>query len=124
MKKCCEAAFPRSNMSGIALITTIILLLMLASLGAALLNMMQARLLSVTLEVDRLQASYLAEAGLARATYEMTMNRDAFGNDGVGMIPPTAFGPGFFVVTKDPESRVLISTGIVRDVRRVLVNKY
>ena len=107
-----------------ALITTVILLLMLGALGAALMNMMQARLLSVTLEVDRLQASYLAEAGLARALYEITKDLDEFGNDGVGIIPPTLFGPGYFRVDKDPKNRLLIGIGVVRDVQRVIVNKY
>ena len=109
---------------GVALITTVIILLMLGSLGAALVGLLQARLLSVTLEVDRLQAAYLAEAGLARALYEMTRDRDAFGNDGVGVIPPTAFGPGYFRVDKEPKSRSLIGVGVVRDVQRVIVNKY
>ena len=109
---------------GVALITTVILLLMLGALGASLMTMLQARLLSVTLEVDRLQASYLAEAGLARALYEISKDRDAFGPNGIGVISPTAFGPGFFWVEKDPKSQVLIGTGIVHDVRRVIVNKY
>ena len=109
---------------GVALITTIIILLMLGALGAALMHMMQARLLSVTLEVDRLQASYLAEAGLARALYEVTRDRDEFGHDGIGVIPATAFGPGYFRVDKDPQNRLLIGIGVVRDVRRVIVNKY
>ena len=97
---------------------------MLAALGAALMNMMQARLLSVTLEVDRLQASYLAEAGLARALYEITRDRDEFGHDGVGVIPLTPFGPGYFRVDKDPKNRLLIGIGVVHDVHRIIVNKY
>ena len=113
----------RRSTQGIALITTVILLLMLGALGAALITMAQARLVSVSTEVDRLQASYLAEAGLARALYEMTRDRDLFGG-GVGIIPPTAFGPGFFRVDKDPKSRILIGIGVVHEIQRVIVNKY
>lgn len=97
---------------------------MLGAMGAALMGMVHSRLLSVTLEVDRLQAAYLAEAGLARALYEVTKARDEFGNDGIGAIPPTGFGPGYFQVQQDPKSRTLLGLGIVRDVRRVIVNKY
>lgn len=109
---------------GVALITTVIILLMLGSLGAALTGLVYSRLLSVTLELDRLQASYLAEAGLARALYEVGKARDVFGHDGIGAIPPTGFGPGYFQVQQDPKSRTLLGIGVVRDVRRVIVNKY
>ena len=105
------------------LITTIIILLLLGSMGAALISMVYNRLLSVSLEADRLQASYLAEAGLARALYEITKDRDIFGG-GLGTIPPTSFGPGYFQVQQDPKSRTLLGLGVVRDVRRVIVNKY
>ena len=109
---------------GVALITTVILLLMLGSLGSALVVMVHSRLTSMMLEVDRLQAAYLAEAGLARAVYEISKDRDTFGADGIGTIPPTPLGPGYFWVQKFPESRTLVGTGIVRDVRRVIVNRY
>ena len=112
-----------ASRSGVALITTIIIFLLLGSMGAALIGMVQNRLLSVNLEVDRLQASYLAEAGLARAMYETTKDRDVFGG-GLGTIPPTGFGPGYFQVQQDPKSRTLLGLGVVRDVRRVIVNKY
>ena len=109
---------------GIALITTIIILFMLGSLGAALIGMVHTRLSSVSLEVDRLQASYLAEAALARALYEINHDQDVFGNDGIGVISPTPFGPGYFRVEHKPESRSLIGVGVVREVWRVIVNTY
>ena len=114
----------RSSERGIALITTIIIFLMLGSLGAAIIGMVHSRLLSITLEVDRLQAAYLAEAGLARAIFEIGKDRKYFGTGPVGAIPPTAFGPGFFAVAKYPESRTLVGIGVVRDVRRVIINRY
>ena len=115
---------PATGNAGVALITTVILLLMLGAIGAALIGMVYARLMSVTLEVDRLQAAYLAEAGLARSLYEITNDRKSFGDGPVGAIPPTLFGPGYFLVQKNPESRTLVGVGVVRDVRRVIVNKY
>ena len=109
---------------GVALIPTIIILFLLGALGAALIGMVYTRLSSVSLEVDRLQASYLAEAGLARAIYEINHDEDAFGADGIGVISPTAFGPGYFRVEHKPESRSLIGVGVVREVWRVIVNTY
>lgn len=115
---------PRTpSQTGVALITTIILLALLGSMGTALIAMVHNRLMSVTLEVDRLQAAYLAEAGLARALYEISKDRDTFGG-GLGTVLPTGFGPGYFQVQQDPKSRTLLGLGVVRDIRRVIVNKY
>jgi type II secretory pathway component PulK len=109
---------------GFALLTTIIVLLALGALGAALTGFVNSRLQSVSVEVDRLQAAYLAEAGLAQAIYEITNDRDAFGRDGIGRIAATSFGPGFFAVEHDPESKSLIGVGVVGGIRRVIVSKY
>ena len=109
---------------GLALLTTIILLFMLGAFGAALSGMVHSRLLSAMLEVDRLQAAYLAESGLARATYEISHDRDFFGQDGIGMIPPTRFGPGYFQVEHRPQSKALVALGVVSGVRRVIVSRY
>lgn len=110
--------------AGVALITTVVLLMMLGALGAALIGMVHARLQSTTLEVDRLQAQYLAEAGLARALYEIGKDRDTFNDGTIGGIAPTALGPGYFWVQQYPESRSLVGTGLVRDIRRTIVNRY
>jgi hypothetical protein len=105
------------------LITVIIILLFLGSLGAALLGMVHARLSAVSLEVDRLQAQYLAEAGLAQGLYEIKTGLDVFGG-GVGNIPVTVLGSGFYTVFQNPKVRTLAAIGMVRDVRRENVIKY
>ncbi len=110
--------------SGLTLLTTLIILLTLGSLGAALGGLVNSRLQSVTLEVDRLQASYLAEAGLAEALYEITNARDVFGKDGIGRIPPTSYGRGYFLVEHDVESKSLVGVGVVGGIRRVIVSRY
>lgn len=115
---------PASGERGIALLTTVILLLTLGAVGVALTAMVSNRLTSVTLEVDRLQAVYLAEAGLARAIHEISNGRDLFGNDGIGMIPPTPYASGGFQVEHDPKSSSLVGLGVVGDVRRVIVYRY
>jgi hypothetical protein len=115
---------PASGEAGIAFLATLILLLFLGALGTALTGMVHARVETVTLEVDRLQALYLAEAGLARALQEISNSRDLFGNDGIGIIAPTAYGRGFFQVGHDPDSRSLVGWGVVGDIRRVIVYRY
>ncbi|MBI3333595.1 MAG: hypothetical protein HYZ93_05850 [Candidatus Omnitrophica bacterium] len=108
---------------GAALITAIILLLFLGSIGASLSSMVYSRLLAVNLEVDRLQAQYLAEAGIAQGLYEIKTGLDVFGG-GRGSIPVTVLGPGLYKVDQDPKSSTLVAIGVVRDVRRVIVTKY
>jgi len=119
-----KAKFLPTGERGVALITVIIILFLLGSLGAALTGMVHSRLLITNLEVDRLQASYLAEAGLALATYEIINSRDFFGNDGIGVVPPTAYGRGYFLVEHYPESKALVGVGFIGDVRRVIVSQY
>ncbi len=119
-----NAASSVRSEKGVALIITIIILLTLGALGAALSGMVNSRVLSATLEVERLQAAYLAEAGLAKALYEISNDRDISGKDGIGKIPPTPYGPGFFLVEHDPDSRSLLGMGVVGDVRRVIVSQY
>jgi hypothetical protein len=109
--------------SGLALITVIIILLFLGMLGAALISMVYTRLVATSLEIDRLQAKYLAEAGHAKALHEISTGLDVFGG-GRGNIPATALGAGFYVVYQDPDLKTLTGIGVVRDVRRELVIKY
>jgi len=117
-------AMASSNSRGVVLLTTIILLLMLGSLGAALTGWIHSRLISTTLEVDRLQAVYLAEAGLAQALHEISNSRDLFGNDGIGVISPTSYGRGYFKVDHYPLAKSLVGIGLVGDIRRVIVSRY
>ncbi len=115
---------PLNAESGVVLIATIIILLTLGALGAALTGLVNSRLQSVTLEMDRLQAAYLAEAGLAEAIYELVNSRDFSGKDSIGKIPLTPYGAGYFLVEHDPESKSLVGVGIVAGVRRVIVSRY
>ena len=112
-----------AKQSGLALITLIILLLFLGSVAASLSGMVYSRLSAVSVEMDRMQAQYLAEAGLAQALYEIKVGLDVFGG-GVGVIPPTALGPGYYRVEQNSKSSTLVAIGVVRGVRRVIVNKY
>lgn len=117
-----RARSARSNL-GVALITVVIILMFLGALGTALIAVVYSRLSAVTLEVDRLQAQYLAEAGIAQGLHEIKTGLDVFGG-GRGAIPVTALGPGFYKVDIDPATSTLTAIGVVRDVRRVIVTKY
>lgn len=112
-----------SGEAGAALITLVIILLFLGSLGASLISFVYSRLTAVTLEVDRLQAEYLAEAGIAQGLHEVKTGLDVFGG-GLGAIPVTLLGPGYYRVEIDPKTSTLTAVGIVRDVRRVIVTRY
>lgn len=114
---------PGESRSGIALITVLLVLMFLGAMGGALISVVYARLAAVTLEVDRLQAQYLAEAGLAQGLYEIRTGLDTFGG-GRGAVPVTALGPGLYKVDIDPKTSTLIAIGVVRDVRRVIVTRY
>jgi len=114
----------RNSSRGVALLGTVILLLTLSMIGAALNSMVYARLATVILAVDRLQASYLAEAGLARGLHEVTNGQDIFGDDDIGVIPLTVYGPGRFQVEHREQSSSLLGIGMVGDVRRVIVYRY
>ncbi len=106
-----------------ALITVVIILMFLGSLGTALIAAVYARLSAVSLEVDRLQAQYLAEAGLAQALHEIATGLDVFGG-GRGNIPVTALGAGVYTVSQNHEVKTLTAIGVVRDVRREIVIRY
>lgn len=118
-----RARSPSTGDRGVALITVVIILTFLGSLGAALLSVVFARLQAVTLEVDRLQAQYLADAGIAQGLHEIKTGLDVFGG-GRGAVPVTALGPGYYRVDIDPKTSTLTAIGVVRDVRRVVVTKY
>jgi hypothetical protein len=108
---------------GVALITALIILFFFTSLGASLIALVYSKLTSVIVEVDRLKAEYLAEAGMARALYERTTGLDTDGN-GIGNIATTFFGEGYFQVEHDPQGQSLLAIGVVHEVRRVSFIKY
>ena len=115
---------PTNGDRGVALLTLIILLTFLASMGAGLIGMVYARLVGVTVEIDRLQSQYLAEAGQAQALYEIKTGLDVFGGDGRGNIPLTVLGPGYYQVIQDPDAKTITAIGVAQNVRRVIVTKY
>ena len=108
---------------GIALLTVVIVLAFATSMGVALLALIYARVQNIILEADRLKALYLAEAGTAQAFYEVQRGVDVDG-DGLGSLPLTRIGEGFYYVQHSFETKSVLSIGIVNDTRRTSYVKY
>jgi Tfp pilus assembly protein PilX len=94
-------------------------LVFLSLLGASLLAYVQARQVRAQLEVDRLQALYLAEAGIAHALREIRRGADFDGN-GIGNIALTAVGPGRCRATHDFQRSTITATGESNQVQRTV----
>ncbi|OIO79126.1 MAG: hypothetical protein AUJ89_05495 [Candidatus Omnitrophica bacterium CG1_02_43_210] len=107
----------------VALITVIIILFFVALLGSAVIGMVVSRVSQMSLETDSLKAQYVAEAGISKAQYEMSKGNDPAG-DGIGNIPPTAFGEGAYMVIHDPQAKTLTAIGVVHDTKKVVFIKY
>ena len=106
---------------GTILISCLIILATLTVYGAVLVSSVYERSLLVTLECDRLQALYLAEAGLARAISEVKSLKDKEG-DGLGTIAKTKLGRGFYYAVHDPGTLSIVGVGDVNGIqRRVLI---
>ena len=112
-----------SGNGGAALLLTLFVLMFLAIFGATLVVMVFSKMQSATLNLDRLKAFYLAEAGISKALYEIKENLDVDG-DGIGSIPKTKLGNGTYKIEHDIQQKVFISTGVVNENKRVIFIKY
>ncbi|MEE9500330.1 MAG: hypothetical protein V3V42_03435 [Candidatus Omnitrophota bacterium] len=112
-----------SGNGGAALLLTLFVLMFLAIFGATLVVMVFSKMHSATLNLDRLKAFYLAEAGISKALYEIKENLDV-DYDGMGSILETKLGEGTYKVEHDIEQKVFISTGKVNENKRVIFIKY
>ncbi|HDZ76922.1 MAG TPA: hypothetical protein ENH41_02415 [Candidatus Omnitrophica bacterium] len=104
-------------MRGATLLLAIIVLSSLALIGMSLVSLTLSRITSIDLEVDRVKALYLAEAGIARSLYELKKGIDV-DNDGMGIISPTKFADGEFSVTYNSALFTFTATGKVNGVER------
>lgn len=108
---------------GAVLITVIIILVFLSVLGMSLIALLFSRTAYSQMQLDRLKALYLAEAGLSRAIWELRYDVDPDG-DGQGNIPRTKLSNGLFWTGHNFETSTLTSTGEVNKVRRIVQIKY
>ncbi len=122
-----QRRYPRISASnskrGAVLITVIIILAFLAVLGMSLVAFLFSRSVHNQMELDRLKALYLAEAGIAASLYELRVDID-YDGDGVGNIPERKLGDGTYRVRHGFQTSTITSTGIVNDARRTVQIRY
>jgi hypothetical protein len=99
------------------------LLAFLSLVGAALISFTFNLLTSTNLEIDSVKALYLAEAGISYGIKELKQDND-FDKDGLGNIPRTKLGDGYFIVKHNPVLFTLTSEGVVNEVRRLVEINY
>lgn len=101
----------------------IIILMFLAVLGMSMIAFSLSRTSHAQMQLDRLKALYLAEAGIFKAIWELRLNIDP-DNDGQGNIPKTKLGDGYYRVRHNFQTSTLTSRGEVNKVRRLVQLRY
>ena len=108
---------------GSILFTVILVLVFLAVLGLNLITFLYSRMTVSLLELDRLKALYLAEAGIAKSIGELKVDID-YDGDGLGNIIKTKLGDGTFSARHNFQTSTITGTGEVNKVKRVIQIKY
>ena len=108
---------------GSILIICLIILSTLTVYGAVLISVVYERSVNVSLQVERLQSLYLAEAALAKSINEIKSLADQNG-DGLGTIPKTRLGNGIYFAVHNPATFTIAGIGEVNEVRRIVKIKY
>ena len=104
---------------GATLLLAIIIISSLTLFGMSLVNLTLSRVSSVDLEVEKVKALYIAEAGIAKSLNELKKGIDP-GGDGIGAIRETQFAEGVFEVTYNPAMFTFTSTGRVNKTERAV----
>jgi Tfp pilus assembly protein PilX len=111
------------NSKGSILFTVILVLVFLAVLGMNLMTFLYSRMTVSMLELDRLKALYLAEAGIAKSIGELKSDIDYDGN-GLGNIAKTKLGDGTFQARHNFQTATITGIGEVNKVKRIIQIKY
>jgi len=113
----------RNNEAGVLLLAALVILCFLSVLGLSLTTYLFSQTMSLTLELDRLKAIYLAEAGLAMAINELRTENDRDYN-GLGNVKPAPLGGGFFSAEHHMASSSIIGIGDYNKIKRRVMIKY
>ncbi len=108
---------------GAVLITAIIILVFLSVLGMSLITYLYSRQARSTLELDRLKALYLAEAGISQSIYELRWDRD-LDNNGVGNVLDAQLGGGAYKAIHNFQTSTITGIGEYNKVRRIIQIRY
>jgi len=112
-----------NDKKGVILLTGLIVMFFLSSVGLVLFSLVYTRFLSSNLYADMVKAQYFAESGISASLRELKMGTDS-ADDGIGDIDRTALGGGFFEARHDFRNRTIIATGISNGVKRTIQIKY
>lgn len=108
---------------GTILLTVIVVLVFLAVMGMNLLGLLFSQLSISILELDKLKAFYLAEAGIAKSINELRHNIDYDGN-GTGNISKMRLADGTFWAWHNFPTFTITATGEVNEIKRTIQIKY
>ncbi len=108
---------------GVILITTIVIFTFLTVLGMSLITFLFSRGTQSQIQLDRVKALYLAEAGIAKAIWELRYELDPDGG-GPGNISETKLGDGTFWARHNFQASTITATGQVNKVQRTVQIKY
>lgn len=112
------------NKRGAILLMALIVILAISLLGATLIALFFNVLTSSQLELDRVSALYLAEAGIAKAISVLKNQAGIFSAQPGQIIAPTQLGSGSFEVHNDFQQSTIISIGKSHGVKRVIQLRY
>jgi len=107
------------HLRGATLLLAIIALSALSLFGLSLINLTISRIINVDLEIDKVKALYVAEAGIAKSLHELKKGLDPDG-DGIGVIARSKFFEGTFEVTYNAALFTFTSIGRVNGVERLI----
>ncbi len=111
-----------NNKKGYILIITIIMLSFFTLVGLSLIALLFSRITLVQSEVDRQEALYLAEGGLAKSLYEIRTGLDPDG-DGIGNVSKKKLNAGEYWAIHDYKTSTITAFGEVnRAVRTVQIS--
>ena len=110
---------------GTVLLGVLIVLLTISLIGATLASLFLSVTAMAEVELERAQALYLAEAGVAQVLHQL---RQA-GASGLAVgiseqVQSASLGEGEYEVRNDPVTAVVTSVGKVRGVRRTIQVRY
>ena len=108
---------------GSVLITVIVILSFLSVLGLNMVVFLLSRSTNNDLELNRLQAYYLAEAGIAMSIYELKNDTDLDDN-GVGNVVKSSKGDGTFSAEHDFQISKIRGIGEFNGIKRILEIRY
>lgn len=113
------------NDKGIILLNVVIILLMIAFIGASLVAFLSLVTFSADLIIDEIKAFYLAEAGISQAVNVLRNQSQSASFEELGdKIGPIAFGEGTYEIEVNRNQSLIISTGRVGGVKKVLQLQY